>query len=115
MKRILVTGAAGQIGSELVPVLRERYGGENVVAAGNVTPLPEDVRDAGPHTTVNVTDYDQLEGVIKEYQIDTIYHLGRQNGALGRRLAAELTAQAIRRVRIALGRDPQVELRQLTE
>ena len=31
-KRILVTGACGQIGSELVPALRERYGGENVVA-----------------------------------------------------------------------------------
>ena len=93
MKRILVTGAAGQIGSELVPVLRERYGGENVVAAGNVTPLPEDVRDAGPHTTVNITDYDQLEGVIKEYQIDTIYHLGSILSALAeqrRQLAYEV-------------------------
>lgn len=76
MKRILVTGAAGQIGSELVPVLRERYGSDNVVAAGNVTPLPEDVRSAGPHTVVNVTDYDKIESVIKSYQIDTIYHMG---------------------------------------
>lgn len=33
MKRILVTGAAGQIGSELIPALRERYGNESVVAS----------------------------------------------------------------------------------
>ena len=33
MKRILVTGAAGQIGSELVPALRERYGADRVVAS----------------------------------------------------------------------------------
>ncbi|MBI4544534.1 MAG: L-threonine 3-dehydrogenase, partial [Gemmatimonadetes bacterium] len=33
MKRLLVTGAAGQIGSELVPALRERYGEDRVVAS----------------------------------------------------------------------------------
>ena len=32
MKTILVTGALGQIGSELVPALRERYGADNVIA-----------------------------------------------------------------------------------
>jgi len=37
MKRILVTGALGQIGSELVPALRERYGADNVVAAGQTS------------------------------------------------------------------------------
>lgn len=32
MKKIMVTGAAGQIGSELVPVLKNKYGDENVIA-----------------------------------------------------------------------------------
>ena len=35
-KRILVTGATGQIGSELVPELRKRYGAENVVVGGQL-------------------------------------------------------------------------------
>ena len=38
MKRILVTGTAGQIGSELVPALREIYGEGNVIAAAHRTP-----------------------------------------------------------------------------
>ncbi len=33
MRKILVTGALGQIGSELVPALRERYGADCVVAS----------------------------------------------------------------------------------
>ncbi len=32
MKRILVTGASGQVGSDLVLALRDRYGGDNVLA-----------------------------------------------------------------------------------
>ena len=33
MKKILIVGAGGQIGSELVPHLRSIYGNNNVVAA----------------------------------------------------------------------------------
>ncbi len=76
MERILVTGASGQIGSELVPVLREKYGPQNVVAAGRVTPLAPDVLDSGPSTLVDVRQYGQVDGAIKEFKIDTIYHLG---------------------------------------
>ena len=59
MKKILVTGAAGQIGSELVPTLREKYGPGNVVGAGHRSALPDDVVQGGPNTTVDVTDYAQ--------------------------------------------------------
>ena len=41
MRRILVIGAAGQIGSELVPALRKKYGNDNVIATGRKTPLPK--------------------------------------------------------------------------
>ena len=60
MKKILVTGAAGQIGRELVPALRDRYGSEEVVAAGHNTSLPEAIKKAGPHTVVDVTSPDEI-------------------------------------------------------
>ncbi|MCI0437970.1 MAG: NAD-dependent epimerase/dehydratase family protein [Chloroflexi bacterium] len=75
MKRVLVTGAAGQIGSELVPALRERYGNDSVVAAGHSTPLPDDIRRSGPYTHIDVTDYEQIVRAIREYGIGTIYHM----------------------------------------
>ena len=48
MKRILVTGAAGQIGSELTMALRERYGNDNVIATGHITKPDEIIRQSGP-------------------------------------------------------------------
>ena len=66
--KILITGAAGQIGSELVPALRDKYGSDKVVAAGHSTALPEDVILSGPTTTVDVTDYLDLEKTIIDDQ-----------------------------------------------
>ena len=82
MGRILVTGAAGQIGSELVPALRARCGNENVVAAGRRTPLPDDVKATGPCTSIDVTEYDQIDSAIREYEIDTLYHMSSILSAL---------------------------------
>ncbi len=76
MRRILVTGAAGQIGSELVPALRERYGADNVIAAGHTRPMTEEILNSGPHTHVDVTNVADLEGAIRSFEADTLYHLG---------------------------------------
>ncbi len=84
MKRILVTGAGGQIGSELVPALRARYGSENVIATGHVSPLPEEV-SAGPCAYVDVTKYSQVDDAIKECRVDTVFHLASVLSALAER------------------------------
>ena len=82
MKRILVTGAAGQIGSDLVPALRATYGDSNVVAAGYIDPLPEEVQASGPCTGVDVTSFEQIDSAIKEFDIDSLFHLGSILSAL---------------------------------
>ena len=48
MNRILVTRACGQIGSELVPELRCKYGADYVVASGHITTPSEDIKNGGP-------------------------------------------------------------------
>ena len=82
MKRILVTGACGQIGSELVPELRRRYGPENVVASGHVRPASEELKNSGPYIEVDVTDYNQVNKAIKGFKIDAVYHLASILSAL---------------------------------
>jgi nucleoside-diphosphate-sugar epimerase len=58
-----------------VPALRERFGGDNVVAAGHVTPMPEDLVHAGPTTKVDVTQFDQIDRELRRYKVDTVFHL----------------------------------------
>ncbi|MBI4044629.1 MAG: NAD-dependent epimerase/dehydratase family protein [Candidatus Diapherotrites archaeon] len=74
MRKIMVTGAFGQIGSELVPALRKKYGNENVVAIGHKSKPSEKLME-GPCDSVEVTDKKAFEGKIKEHGIDTLYHL----------------------------------------
>lgn len=73
--RILVTGAVGQIGTDLTPALRRRHGSENVVAAGHRTPPSDEFRKAGPFETVDATDQEALRRLILKHDIGTIFHL----------------------------------------
>ncbi len=75
MSKILVTGALGQIGSELIPRLREINGAENVVAVGHHKEPDEAFRQAGPFEMADIRDKEQLRGLIEKYQINIIYHL----------------------------------------
>lgn len=83
MKKILVTGAVGQIGSELTVELRRRYGAENVVAAGHRTKPGAVLYEGGPFEFLDVTDRAALEAVVEKYQIDTIYHMAAILSAVG--------------------------------
>jgi len=75
MKKILVTGAVGQIGSELTMVLRERYGNENIVATGHKTKPDETLLESGPFHFIDCRKIETIAEMVKKYEIDTIYHL----------------------------------------
>ncbi len=75
MKKILVTGAVGQIGSELTMSLRERFGNDNVVAGGRKTKPSEKLLNSGPFEIVDCVDAQAIAYVVKKHDIDIIYHL----------------------------------------
>ncbi|MBC8479297.1 MAG: L-threonine 3-dehydrogenase [FCB group bacterium] len=75
MKKILVTGAVGQIGSELTMALRDRYGKDNVVAGGRKTQPSEKLLNSGPFEVVDCVNAQAVADVVKKHKIDTIYHL----------------------------------------
>jgi nucleoside-diphosphate-sugar epimerase len=82
-ERILVTGAVGQIGSELTMALRSHYGSENVVATGHHTPPGPELRDSGPFEFIDVTEPQRLAATVTRYGIDTIYHMAAILSAVG--------------------------------
>ena len=86
MRRILVIGAAGQIGSELVPFLRKKYGKENVIATGRKTPLPDVIKNTGPVIYLDALEKNRLSEVLYEYEIDTIYHMASILSATGEKI-----------------------------
>jgi len=83
IKKILVTGSVGQIGSELTLELRNRYGAENVIATGRKTEPSDELRNSGPFHFINVNSIDSVEEIIKKYDIDTIVHMAAILSAVG--------------------------------
>ncbi|MEN8134621.1 MAG: NAD-dependent epimerase/dehydratase family protein [Thermodesulfobacteriota bacterium] len=75
MERILITGATGQIGTELTPALRQCYGAEQVVAVGHTKEPAAQFRSDGPYVSCDVRDKTALAELVRHHQIDTIYHL----------------------------------------
>jgi nucleoside-diphosphate-sugar epimerase len=83
MKSILVTGATGQIGSELTLELRKKYGSGNVVAVGHVKKPSDKLFKSGPFETVDLNEKAEIEKTVKRYDVDTIYHLAAILSATG--------------------------------
>ncbi len=83
MRKILVTGAVGQIGSELTMYLREKFGGDNVVGAGHKKQPSEKLRNSGPFEFIEISDIKQVKEVVEKYGIGTIYHLAAILSAVG--------------------------------
>lgn len=75
MKKILVLGAGGQIGSELVVALRERYGYANVIASDLSAEAEKNISMEGPFFRADVTDGEAIAELVKKHKIDTIYNL----------------------------------------
>ncbi len=93
-RRILVTGAAGQIGSELTVALRAHHSADRVVAGVHRTP-PGEALQEGPTARVDVTDRAGLDEVVTRYGVDTIYHMAAMLSAVG-----EANPQAAWRVNV---------------
>ncbi|MBO0588791.1 L-threonine 3-dehydrogenase [Sporosarcina sp. E16_8] len=72
MKKIMVTGASGQIGSELITKLRSEYGTENVLATDI---RRTDVATEGPFEVLDVTDANNMHALAKEFGADTMMHM----------------------------------------
>ena len=86
MRHILVIGSCGQIGSELVPALREKYGNDNVIATGRRTLPPQILKEGGPFIYLDVLELNSLKKVLYEYEIDTIFHMASILSATGEKI-----------------------------
>ena len=71
---ILVIGASGQIGSELVLELRKEFG-LNKVIASDIIPSSEEIMSSGPFEKLDVTDSSKLLEIVKKHKITQIYLL----------------------------------------
>lgn len=74
MKKVLVIGAGGQIGTELVMELRKRFGNQQVIAA-DVKEECSDVLKDGPYVKMDVLDKDFVTTFIKEEKPTDVYLL----------------------------------------
>jgi nucleoside-diphosphate-sugar epimerase len=77
VNRILVTGALGQIGTELVAALRSRHGEDAVIAT--------DLRASEGITLLDVMNLEEMDCIISENEVGSIYHLAALLSATGER------------------------------
>lgn len=74
-KRILITGGAGQIGTELTTEFRSRYGSDNVYCTDIRDDVSSQLKEEGNYDILDVLNYDELSNFIKSRNIDAIVHL----------------------------------------
>ena len=75
MRKILVTGALGQIGAELVPALRQRVGIDAVIAS-DIRTIPAGAENQnGPFEHLDCTKRHHIQDVVRRHEVKVIYHL----------------------------------------
>ncbi|CAI8398559.1 MAG: putative epimerase/dehydratase [Candidatus Poseidoniaceae archaeon] len=92
--KILVTGALGQIGTELVEALRKQHGSTSVIAS-DLRPTDQVDVSQGPYQTLDVLDTEAIIGVCKEQGVGTVYHLAALLSATG-----EMNPELCRKVNV---------------
>ena len=75
MRRILVTGALGQIGVELVPALRKHYGADRVVASDLRAAASRSLAAGGDYERLDCMQPSQIFEVMRRRDIGVVYHL----------------------------------------
>ncbi len=81
--KILVTGALGQIGTELVEALRDKYGVSSVIASDIRSENHNNAMNDGPYVTLDVLDTDSIIKICKDEGVGTVYHLAALLSATG--------------------------------
>lgn len=109
MQKILVTGAFGLVGSDLIPKLAELYGQENIIALARET---SDQNYTGVIEKGDVTDQSFLRDVVKKHQVGEIYHLAGLLSAGGEKnpdLAWNVNVNGLKNV-LDLAKDLQLKV-----
>lgn len=84
MEKVLITGAAGQLGSELTQSLTAIYGGDAVIAS-DLNPAQRAKFDFCRFETLDVMNRDNMERLIKQENVTQVYHLAAILSAVGER------------------------------
>jgi len=83
MKKILVIGSAGQIGSELVVKLRDLYGKENIVATDKCPNAGKKLAETGIFEVLDIVDKVALESICNKYRVTHIINMAAILSAVG--------------------------------
>jgi nucleoside-diphosphate-sugar epimerase len=83
IKRIIITGAAGQIGSELTLALRKKYGNDNVLATDIKLQISPKLRNSGPYEHLDVLERAAVTKAIFDFKADAIFHMSAILSASG--------------------------------
>ncbi len=82
MKKILITGALGQIGTELTASLCQKYGAENVIISDIRDEVPENL-SGGIYEQLDILNKEKMEDLLLKHKIDSVFHMAALLSATG--------------------------------